>query len=332
MAMSGYNIRIMHIAPRAKAGKLPDYTSRQVKWRLFVALAAVMLVLWMIERAADPSFRRWLVGAVPSGPDQRVDNRLADPQWRTASDPLGTFVAVDTTGGEVRDDTPVFRPAEQEDWLAAIARLQEPDQPAASRVSYVQLFNQPREYRGKFVTVKGTVRRAYRVPAVENELGVAEYFVYWIHPAGGPDSPILVYALTAPAGFPMAADPREAERTQRKFYEDVEVTGIFWKRAAYAGVGGTYTAPLLVARGPTWLRADDAPARLPLSPLELGIAALVALVFAICVTAVLWKRSRRPRGERQAGGFPDLGPITLGPTPHERLAELERQSRTEGDG
>jgi hypothetical protein len=322
----------MQIAPRASVRRPPDYTSSRVKWRLFVGLAAVMLVLSAIERGADPEFRRWISGAGAVEPAKRFDSRLAEPSWRTQGDPLGTFVAVEAGRGEIRDDTPVFRPAEQEAWFAAIAQVRAIEQPPATRVVYLQLYNQPGEYRGRFVTVKGTVRLAYRTKALENELGVEEYFVYWIHPAGGPDSPILVYALSAPVGFPIAEGPPQAGERPRKMYEDVEVTGVFFKRAAYAGQGGTFTAPLIVARGPNWLRVEEAPARLPLSPLELAITAVLALIFVVCLTAVLWKRSRRPRAAQEAGGFPDLGPLAIGPTPRERLAELERRAQSEGNG
>lgn len=321
----------MHVLRRAGNSQTLDYTSRRVKWRLFAGLAVVMLVLSVIERATYPDFRRWLSTGGVVERTESFDNKLSVPAWRTSGDPLGTFVAAASGPSEIRDDTPVFRPAEQEDWFSAVSRVQGEATPAATRVAYLQLYNQPADYRGKFVTVKGTARMAYRVPALENALGVKEYFVYWIHPVGGPDSPILVYALTAPEGFPIAESLSEAGRRQKKMHEDVEVTGVFLKRAAYAGQGGTYTAPLIVANSPIWLRADEAPARLPLSPLELGIAAIISLVFSVCLTAVLWKRSRRPRVDPNSGGFPDLGPITLGPTARERLLELENQAQREGN-
>lgn len=321
----------MPLAKQLSTQRPPDYTSRQVKWRLFLGLAAVMLTLSLVERGFDADFRQWLSGAGPVEQARRFDNRLTAPQWRTASDPLGTFVAAEGGRSEVRDDTPVFRPAEQAEWFAAVAKVQAAEPIKATRVAYLQLYHQPAEYRGQFVTVKGTARLAYRVPALENELGVKEYFVYWIHPAGGPDSPLLVYALSAPPGFPIAAGPPQEGQQPRKMYEDVEVTGVFFKRAAYAAQGGTFTAPLIIAASPAWLRTDDAPARLPLSPAELAIAVLVALVFALCLTAVLWKRSRRPRGGLPAGGFPDLGALVLGPTPRERLKELEQQAHREGN-
>jgi hypothetical protein len=232
---------------------------------------------------------------------------------------------------QVQDDTIVFRPAEREFWFHELARVHDAD-PAAlrkaslGRVAYLQLFKQPADYRGQLVTVKGTVRLARRVPAPPNYLGAKEYCVYWLHPAGGPDSPILIYALAAPAGFPKF----DADRNLR---EDVEITGVFFKRCAYAGQGGTYTAPLLIANTPTWRPTPIAPANTPLGPTELAILAVAALLLTICIAAVLWKRSGpryRAANQPQSGGFVDLGSLTLGPTAEEKIRELERQARGEG--
>ena len=319
----------MQTAPRDSTRQSIDYSSRRVRLRLFLALAAVMLGLSVVERAADSDFRRWLTGSSTVPPPATGGGRLSQPEWRTASDPLGTFVSTLASNNEIRDDTPVFRPAEQADWFAAVAKVQQSAEQSANPVSYLQLSNQPAEYRGKRVTIRGTARLAYRVPAIANEFGIEHYYVYWIHPAGGPDSPILVYALAAPPGFPLADGPPQAGQRPRRMHEDVEVAGVFFKRAAYAGQGGTYTAPLIVANCPTWIPAQDATPQVPLSPLELAIAVAVALVIAVCLTAVVWKRSRRPRVSEITGGPHQLGPLLLGPTANERLHELERQARQE---
>lgn len=325
----------MDTSPRSesrpsKGSRQPiDFGSRGVRLRLFLGLAVVMLGLSLIERAADPEFRRWLTGTAPPTPATGNGSPLSGQTWRTAGDPPGTFVSTLVSNHEVRDDTPVFRPAEQADWFATIAQVQQKaDQPAV-RVSYLQLYNQPAEYRGKHVAVRGTVRLAYRVPALANELGIEHYYVYWIHPAGGPDSPILVYALEAPPGFPLADGPPQVGKPIPKMHEDVEVSGVFFKRAAYAGQTGTYTAPLIVAARPTWTPATEAPPKLPLSAVELAIIALVALVLAVCLTAVVWKRSRRPRTSATSVRPPDLGSLVLGPTASENLRELERHAQNE---
>jgi hypothetical protein len=173
---------------------------------------------------------------------------------------------------------------------------------------------------------------AYRVAAPANYLGVKEYCVYWIHPAGGPDSPIVVYALDTPPGFPRLGERRGDGRSMGKLSEDVEVTGIFFKRCAYAGRGGTYTAPLLLANVPLWRRPPPAAAPHHVTMFELAGAALGAVLIAICVTAVIWKRSsisHRQIAQQRTGGFVDLGPLKIGPSPSERIREFEREARGE---
>jgi hypothetical protein len=456
----------------------PDYTQRSVKLRLFIYVAAIILVLAAIERARDPLTWQWLWRLDRSQNEEPLNTRLADQGLRTAHDPTGTFVATsdpksdsvvssaaaqldpvhrawsqgwqdvlsrlpadeqsllfetlhvatahqalspdknDTASdllrriqrlwndyqaaafqsvaelkgddqtqwvdvlrqvnerfsgdvypalqsivdgrplteaeelslralqttlvalaqAQVRDDTVAFRPAEREIWFHALARVQNADkgqlrQASGGRVSYLQLHKQPADYRGKFVTVAGTVRLAYRASAPPNYLGVKEYHVYWLHPAGGPDAPIVVYALAAPPGFPRIAE-RDANQPPRDLHEDVEVTGLFFKRCAYFAKGSTYTAPLVIANVPDWRRPQVAPSTSqPFHhPVELAAAALGALLLAICVTAVLWKRSSRSyraARKQQAGGFVPLGNLTVGPSPEESIRELERQARSE---
>jgi hypothetical protein len=55
--------------------------------------------------------------------------------------------------------------------------------------------------------------------------------------------------INAP-NFPLPLSGSRAE--PQKIREDIQVTGIFFKRAAYAAQGGAYTAPLLIAHTPNW--------------------------------------------------------------------------------
>src|SRR5262249_20572092 len=118
-------------------------------------------------------------------------------------------------------------------------------------ISYAQLFKQSSTYRGKLVTVRGTAADVYWVEAPENAYGIKRYWVYWLHPEGA-NSPILVYSLDKPEGFPFI-DISEAGRKKMPSLEDVEFTGFFFKRYAYQGQGGIYTAPMILAREPVWL-------------------------------------------------------------------------------
>jgi hypothetical protein len=317
----------------------PDYTQRSVKLRIFIYLAAIMAVLSVIERTRDPQTWQWMWGRQWEA-TEKLDSRLREPGHRTANDPVGTFVAVGESGADdagllaaIQDDTPVFRPAEREAWFHELERVRDVDEQTLERsalhdVAYLQLHKQPADYRGKVVTVKGTVRQAYRTPATENDLGVKEYCVYVLQPVGQPDAVIWVYALDAPPGFPrLGADGADPKGKMR---QNVEATGIFFKRCAYAARGGTYTAPVLMAKAPRW-QPEPVAARPSdrVTPFELVGGLLVAMLLAICIAAVMWKRSGRSRltGQHRSVGFEKLGPLEMGPSPEEKIRELERQAR-----
>jgi hypothetical protein len=161
----------------------------------------------------------------------------------------------------VRDDM-LLRPAEADAWYhlwAVLKEAKEEDLEAASlrRVGFVELFEQAKEYRGRLVTVRGDVRQATYQEAYDNEYGIEGYWVCWLQPAGGPTSPIIVYALEMPDGFPSGEDLRE----------EVTFTGFSYKRKAYqargrSGGGETRTAPLVMAKIGQWTPpvTEEAPA------------------------------------------------------------------------
>ena len=248
-----------------------------------------------------------------------------------------TLIALTTA--QIEDDT-VFRPAEREIWFHWLADVQaaapaELQKRSLGRIAYLQLFKQPDDYRGKVVTVKGLARLAYRRQAPANHLGIKEYYVYWIHPEGGPTSPIVVYALSAPPGFPAIKDKDASGGEGTKLREEVEVTGIFFKRWAYPGQDGTYTAPLVVAGVPTWLpnTIDLTAGRAGLTPIELAVAAIATLLLVVCVAAVVWHRTRRrrPSDEFAPPNIASLSNVTLAPSPQEALQRMERDAKSRGE-
>ncbi len=239
----------------------------------------------------------------------------------------------------IEDDTLFLRPAEREIWLRLQARVRDSDRQtirksSVGQVGYLQLYRQPNEYRGQAVTIRGTVKYAYRAAASDNYLGVKEHFILWIMPAGGPTSPIVVYALDVPAGFPAIGDGAE---NMTKLHEDVEVTGYFLKRGAYLGKDGTYTAPLVLANVPQWNRQEVAlsdTARFSFGPPWLVPSVIAALLIAGLIFAVAWWRIRRVEAESHAiaagaGGPPKFDQLVLGASTHEALRELEQQERRE---
>ncbi|MCL6650081.1 MAG: hypothetical protein K6U89_17340, partial [Chloroflexi bacterium] len=133
----------------------------------------------------------------------------------------------------VEDGTAVFRPAEREVWFLVLdhCRALGPQglrRVSQGRVAYVQLDQQPEVYRGQVVTIAGRVRRAYRATALSNPLGVQEYAVYWVLTEGGPDAPVIVYALDIPPGFP-ELPTWEQRPGGLPLNEPVEISGVFLK-------------------------------------------------------------------------------------------------------
>jgi hypothetical protein len=86
---------------------------------------------------------------------------------------------------------------------------------------------------------------------------------------------------------------------------------------------------LLIANVPHWQRREAlaGPAARNVPAAELVIVVIIALLLAICISTVVWKRSlRRPPSDRLIS----VGNLQAGPSPEESLRELERQARGEG--
>lgn len=182
----------------------------------------------------------------------------------------------------IQDNTP-WRASEREIWFRLLGKLQrsEPEQlrrGSVGQISYAQLFKQADVYRGKLVTIRGTANDVHWVQAPANSYGIERYWVYWLRPAGGPNSPILVYSLHKPEGFPFV-EAADSGRGKMPAIEDVEFTGFYFKRYAYQGQGGLFTAPMLLAREPVWLKSSlSASGDLPSPITFLAVASGLALL------------------------------------------------------
>jgi hypothetical protein len=181
----------------------------------------------------------------------------------------------------IQDNTP-WRTSEREIWFRLLGKLQKRTAEELRResngpISYAQLFKQSATYRGKLVTVRGTAADVYWVEAPENAYGIKRYWVYWLRPDGA-NSPILVYSLHKPEGFPFI-DIADAGQKKMPTLEDVEFTGFYFKRYAYQGQGGIFTAPMLLAREPRWLASPlnsrmDVPSPVTFLAVASGLAVL----------------------------------------------------------
>ncbi len=238
---------------------------------------------------------------------------------------------------EIRDDS-FWRPAERHAWFRwfEILRQRSPEQlqrESIGQVSFLSLFKQSDEYRGKLVSIRGTARLAYRVQAPPNIHGITGYVVFWIKPAGGPNSPIVVYALESPEGFPEIKD-KDLDRTTTPLNEEVAVTGYFFKRWAYPGQNGLQTAPLILARSLTWTGDSSQVRERPLPGWIVVVGSLTAILLVSVAAAVLvYRVDKASISDGTSLGTPDreqleaLKKQTVLASPEETLRRLAAAER-----
>jgi len=212
--------------------------------------------------------------------------------------------------GSVEDNT-VLRAAENEAWLrgwelvAQAAR--DPSDPSIARVSFVQLFSQPATYRGKLVQVSGTARLGYRTAWRHPRVGESGYYVLWLRPSDGANSPIAVYLLSLPDNFPPLTDRQPGRPGGTELREEVTITGVFFKRWLYASGEGANLAPLVLGRITKWVPEPSEPASTGAGQLDamaifytvVGVG-LVALVLAVWA----YRSSRWAAGELSSAAQP----------------------------
>lgn len=202
---------------------------------------------------------------------------------------------------EIRDDS-FWRPGEQDAWFRWFEILQQTDpsrlrHESTGQVGFLQLFKQSAEYRGKVVTIRGTARLAYRVRAPRNIHGITGYVVYWVKPVGGPNSPIVVYALETPEGFPEVKD-KDRDRATTTLNEDVAFTGFFFKRWAYPGQNGLQTAPLILARSPVWTAGSSGGGERAWPGWTVAVGSIAAvLALALTLTLLVYRADKASGGE-----------------------------------
>lgn len=222
----------------------------------------------------------------------------------------------------VKDDT-VFRESDREAWFDLWQTIRSADDASLRRaharsVSFAELYSQPKSFRGRLVRFEGALRRLQYVEAPANDFDIPGYWQGWLRPTRGPPSPIVVYFLTIPDGFPhgMAID------------EPVEVVGYFFKRWAYQATDTIRTAPLVMAREPFRRPRPDTS-----SPFAwvgaIAIATMTALIGAVALAGWLVNRPPPPRPVETPA---DLSATLEGLEPHsveQELRKLSEQDRSE---
>jgi len=211
-------------------------------------------------------------------------------------------VPIDSNGyddefSHITDNT-YFRPEESEAWFTLFERLQametsplEGEQ--ASKATYAQLLQQPNVYRGKLVSIRGTVLREEEQVPMENDVGISRYHRLWLQPEGGGQWPIVVYSLLLPADFPRG-DSLRAE---------ISLAGFFFKNWSYSYDDGLGIAPIVLARDIVWNAPEIVAPRQTVTIQNLIWPATGAALLAL--TIVWWAVRRTVRRPRRYNLLPD---------------------------
>jgi len=221
---------------------------------------------------------------------------------------------------QVRDDT-FFREADLDAWLQTWLTLRRAGEAGLARaeatpVSFAELFNQPRSFRGRLVRFSGTLHRVEQLRAPENNYGIDEYWQGWLEPASGPASPVVLQFLELPEGMPVGM----------KIHEPVEVKGYFLKRYAYAAADAVRVAPLVMTLEPRWRPLP--PPSPPGGSLPAWAVATMAAV-AGGLLAAFWFVARGSVGRRRPPPAVDVTDTLAGFEPESTAESLRRLAAAE---
>lgn len=224
----------------------------------------------------------------------------------------------------VRDDT-VFRSAEAGSFYNLLdvlntASQQELEKASLGDVGFMQLYTQPKEFRGDVVTISGTVRRVQTKRLGANASGIERYYQVILEPSDRA-YPVVVYCLELPDGFP----------TGEHLNEPVRLTGFFYKRWAHMSGKGISTWPLLLSKTIGW-RPEARPAiaaRPQFNRRTLLAALVVATLVSLLVVLFVVSRTRFRRLAGKPMKPPQLSGLKnepVAPDVREQLAQLAKQA------
>ena len=307
----------------------PNYLAtgerRRLLWRFMPAALAALVVLTWVEQTWFPRIDPPAAPVVDTrleavrGPRPDGDAVLIEPEPEPFAADEGGLGAPASSLAKVRDDT-FFRDADTEAWEQTFVTLREAGNERlrradASRVSFGELFGQPRSFRGRLVRLRGTLHRLERLAAPPNPYGIDEYWQGWLELDGGPATPVVVHCLQVPEGMPVGM----------RIHEPVEITGYFLKRYAYGAADAIRVAPLVMVLEP--VRRPPPPAVTGAS--SLGTWAIVSIAALFAATALGIRLAGRPTGSREPTAPVDLSAALAG---HEPFSAAEALRRLGDDG
>ncbi|MEW4454338.1 hypothetical protein AB1L30_16815 [Bremerella sp. JC817] len=234
--------------------------------------------------------------------------------------------ATDEALANVEDSSP-FRSVDFDAWAQIFDRLTEANAKDLSAenappAQFSQLFQQSNLYRGKLVTVSGTIRRCVKLPPNPLDERAGNLWQMWLF-SGADSSPMVVYCMNLPEGFPVG----------NEIHQKVSFQAVYFKKWVYAAKGGTMTAPLLLARNVNWQAAPSLQREITSAEIYAGIAG--TFVVAIGIVGFVWWNSRhrdsqveqmmRQRNRQQFEQRADE--ISVGASVRDQLGELSAQMK-----
>lgn len=283
-------------------------TGPRERWRLWMLFGSACVVLWFMRMLQQPATVNRIDSFFSPATEKKLNDQsqgnvdanqteeifLETPavvafkeQGLVAVDRPKPFAEIDLSA--IKDNT-FFRAEENPAWFGILEQLQHAPLDALQRdslgeVTYAQLVKQPDVYRGKPVSIQGTVMREELLDAPANDLGIENYHRLVIRPAGGGVWPMVVYSLELPDQFPRGD----------KIRADVRVTGIFFKNWSYSWQEGLGLAPVILAKTVGW-QPTHATRPTQTSISLSGVVGVIATASALAafVGWLAWRQTQRP--------------------------------------
>ncbi|MEE2780936.1 MAG: hypothetical protein VX431_01935 [Planctomycetota bacterium] len=320
-----------------------NYFSRREQWRLLALVMGLGLVVVMMREAAREETWYWLTGRQPSldapdskpqpdydtsyqptPPPERSDAvRIINDEFPAAGPEDGYFPGV-VPGylARVEDNRTHQHPEEAAAWFNLWQVLQANedqfiDPESTGPVTFGELFEQPEIFRGKLVTIEGTVQRAeYVTAAKKNRAKIEGYYRLILRLRGGVNRPVFLYALHLPEKFPLGDN----------LSAPISATAFFYKNWLYSGEQGhSWIAPVLLCKSVRWEPK-------PVVNQKIDDTTAIALTLALALISIfiawwLMKRSNRVPHATDKVRFnittpPEIDPEEVEQTAREHLRDL----------
>lgn len=161
----------------------------------------------------------------------------------------------------IRDDSLGVRASEADAFYAFLAHARKQSAgtnqdgqvaplPDGKPVPRVLLLAEPDRYRGKWVTVEGSVKRLLELPNPDPRRSFDHLYEIWLATPDASGDLTRVVCSQIPKGMPTGEANGNGEIW-------VRLNALFFKREAYEAHSGLQVAPLLLAHQPVWVNAQQ---------------------------------------------------------------------------